>query len=54
MTKDGFTHGFSMIFGNHEDRDFYIEQDQVHKEFAQKLRGAAEKVVVVDYEPFVF
>ena len=52
-TQDGFTHAFSIIFENEEDRDYYIEQDKAHLDFAQSLRTVAEKAIVVDYEPNV-
>ena len=36
-------------FENAQDRDYYVNEDPVHRAFAQSANEVAEKVQVVDF-----
>lgn len=47
------THAFNMEFESAEDRDYYVNDDQVHR--FKKLAGhVLEKVQVIDFTSGVF
>ena len=48
------THAFVVEFASVEDRDYYVKEDPVHREFVQSLDGVLEKGQVVDFTPGVF
>lgn len=52
--QGGFTHGFVCEFQNAEDRDYYVNKDPVHVEFANSLAGVVKDARVLDYEPGKF
>jgi hypothetical protein len=48
------THGFVVEFENATDRNFYVEKDPVHEEFAKSMGPHVQDIRVVDYEPGMF
>ncbi|CAE7026128.1 hypothetical protein CFE70_003715 [Pyrenophora teres f. teres 0-1] len=46
-----FTHGFVVEFESEEDRDYYVNKDPAHLEFAKFAGEVAGGVKVFDYEP---
>lgn len=48
------THGFIMMFESKEDRDYYINEDPVHKAFVQSAGPIIASVRVVDFADGVF
>ncbi|EPS32391.1 hypothetical protein PDE_07351 [Penicillium oxalicum 114-2] len=52
--QGGMTHAFVVEFASVEDRDYYVKEDPVHREFVQSLDGVLEKGQVVDFTPGVF
>jgi hypothetical protein len=41
-------------FENATDRNFYVEKDPVHEEFAKSMGPHVQDIRVVDYEPGMF
>ncbi|CCD43605.1 hypothetical protein BofuT4_uP064470.1 [Botrytis cinerea T4] len=50
----GFSRGFVFHFASSADRDYYVNEDPAHLEFAKKAGGIVQNVRVVDYEMGVF
>ncbi|KAK4101020.1 dabb-domain-containing protein [Parathielavia hyrcaniae] len=51
--QNGMTHGFVVEFESAEDRDYYVEEDPVHKAFV-KSAGIVAKPTVLDFEDGVY
>ncbi|KAL2839857.1 hypothetical protein BJX68DRAFT_271907 [Aspergillus pseudodeflectus] len=51
--QGGITHAFVVEFATGADRDFYVAQDPVHKEFVKSLDGLVERAQVIDFTPGV-
>jgi len=47
--QDGLTHAFVIQFENHNDRDYYVQHDPVHKAFKKEIEPIIEKVTVLDF-----
>jgi Stress responsive A/B Barrel Domain. len=43
------THAFVVQFENHNDRDYYVQHDPVHKAFKKEIEPIIEKVTVLDF-----
>ncbi|PVH94127.1 hypothetical protein DM02DRAFT_573372 [Periconia macrospinosa] len=52
--QNGLTHAFIVKFASDEDRDFYVNEDPVHKAFKDAAGPHLEKAVVVDFQESVF
>lgn len=51
LLQRGYTHIFIVEFASKADRDYYVNEDRVHKEFGGQLGRAAEgNVLVIDFE----
>ncbi|RPA88235.1 hypothetical protein BJ508DRAFT_300589 [Ascobolus immersus RN42] len=50
----GYTHVFVVEFESEEDRNYYVNEDPVHKKFKEGLKGKVEKALVVDFEKGIF
>ncbi|KAH6884464.1 hypothetical protein B0T10DRAFT_564498 [Thelonectria olida] len=50
----GTTHAFVVEFASASDRDYYLNEDPVHKRFVESLSGLIMKSQVVDFTPGVF
>ncbi|KAL5593943.1 hypothetical protein FOBRF1_013045 [Fusarium oxysporum] len=45
----GISHAFVVEFANTADRDYYVADDPVHKDFVKTLSGLVERAQVVDF-----
>ncbi|CAE7193601.1 hypothetical protein P3342_009470 [Pyrenophora teres f. teres] len=52
--QNGVSHAFVMQFHSIVDRDYYVNDDPVHKAFKESAGMAIEKTIVVDYQDGVF
>ncbi|KAI4616781.1 hypothetical protein J4E90_001593 [Alternaria incomplexa] len=52
--QNGISHAFVLQFHSIEDRDYYVNDDPVHKTFKEAAASALEKAIVVDYQNGVF
>jgi hypothetical protein len=52
--QNGISHAFVLQFHSIEDRDYYVNNDPVHKAFKEAAAPALEKAIVVDYQNGVF
>ena len=49
VEQNGITHAFIMEFETAADRDYYVNEDPVHKEFKELAGKVLEKAQVVDF-----
>ncbi|KAB8236791.1 hypothetical protein ETB97_011302 [Aspergillus alliaceus] len=49
--QHGITHAFVVEFASAADRDYYVKDDPVHREFVKSLGGVIEKAQAVDFTP---
>ena len=54
LEQNGISHAFVLQFHSIEDRDYYVNDDPVHKTFKEAAASALEKAIVVDYQNGVF
>ncbi|KAI1617150.1 stress responsive A/B barrel domain protein [Exophiala viscosa] len=48
--QHGFSHVFMLEFETQEDRDWYVNEDPIHRRFGvEQLTGVVEDVMVVDF-----
>ncbi|KAJ4243817.1 hypothetical protein NW762_014694 [Fusarium torreyae] len=47
--QGGISHIFVVEFANASDRDYYVADDPVHKDFVKTLGGVVERAQVVDF-----
>ncbi|PSN68895.1 hypothetical protein BS50DRAFT_572073 [Corynespora cassiicola Philippines] len=52
--QDGFTHAFIMHFDTTTDRDYYVNNDPVHRDFKEAAAIVLEKTQVIDFQDGVF
>ena len=52
--QNGISHAFVLQFHSIEDRDYYVNDDPVHKTFKEAAASALEKAIVIDYQNGVF
>ncbi|CAI6338187.1 unnamed protein product [Periconia digitata] len=52
--QSNLSHAFILTFASNEDRDFYVNDDPVHKAFKDAAGPYLEKAVVVDFQESVF
>ncbi|KAF1835094.1 stress responsive A/B barrel domain-containing protein [Decorospora gaudefroyi] len=52
--QDGISHAFVLQFHSIEDRDYYVDEDPVHKAFKEAASSVVKKAIVVDYQNGVF
>jgi hypothetical protein len=53
--QKGFSHVFVLEFATQADRDWYVNEDPVHRRFGvETLTGIVEEVMVVDFQKRVF
>ncbi|KAL3483864.1 hypothetical protein BJX62DRAFT_230693 [Aspergillus germanicus] len=45
----GISHAFVVGFQSAADRDYYVREDSVHKEFVRSLDGLVERAQVIDF-----
>ncbi|KAL6246809.1 hypothetical protein RBB50_006116 [Rhinocladiella similis] len=49
--QKGYSHVFMLEFANEQDRNWYVNEDPVHKRFGvDELTGVVEDVMVVDFK----
>ncbi|KAJ0414508.1 hypothetical protein BJY00DRAFT_318771 [Aspergillus carlsbadensis] len=47
--QNGISHAFVVKFQDAADRDHYVREDPVHREFARSLDGLVERAQVIDF-----
>ncbi|KAL3447283.1 stress responsive A/B barrel domain-containing protein [Aspergillus insuetus] len=47
--QNGISHAFVVEFRSAADRDYYVREDPVHKEFVRSLDGLVERAQVIDF-----
>ncbi|OAL47073.1 hypothetical protein IQ07DRAFT_589953 [Pyrenochaeta sp. DS3sAY3a] len=52
--QSGFSHAFLLNFYSNQDRDYYVNEDPVHKAFKEAAGAVVEKTLVVDFQDGVF
>lgn len=52
--QNGMTHAYIVEFASASDRDFYVSDDQGHKDIGKYIRKFIAKAQVVDFQSEVF
>ncbi|RAR04508.1 stress responsive A/B barrel domain containing protein [Stemphylium lycopersici] len=52
--QNGISHAFVLQFHSLQDRDYYVNDDPVHKAFKEAADAVVEKATVVDFQNGVF
>lgn len=52
--QNGISHAFVVQFRSNADRDYYVNEDPVHKAFKEAAGAVVEQTIVVDYQDGVF